>query len=90
MGRIIVYEKQPERRRVPLTVNADWLPDGKIVPCYFWTPDGVCLKVLHVYECVPIAYLRERGEGIQFTYPYILRSLLTPFQSAIPFSAAVL
>jgi len=66
MSRIIVYEKQPERRRVPLTVNADWLPDGQIVPRYFWTPDGVCLKVLHVYECVPIAYLRDRGEGLRY------------------------
>ena len=66
MSKTIVYEKQPERRRVPLTVNADWLPDGTIVPRYYWTPDNSCFKVLHVYECLPIAYLKDKGEGLRF------------------------
>ena len=66
MSNIIIYEKQPEYRRIPLTVNADWLPDGTIVPCYYWTPDSARFKVLHIYECVPMAYLKDKGEGLRF------------------------
>lgn len=66
MSRIIVYEKQPEKERVPLTVNADWLPDGEIVPRFYWTPDGTRSKVLQVYECVPIAYLKDKGTGLRY------------------------
>ena len=66
MSKIIIYEKQPECRPVPLTVNADWNVDGQIVPRYYWTPDGSRFKVLHINECVPVAFLEEKGEGLRF------------------------
>ena len=66
MGKIVIYEKQPEHRRVPLTVNADWLSDGQIVPRCYWTQDGSRFKVLHVYECVPLAFLEEKGKGLRY------------------------
>ena len=66
MRNIIVYEQQPEHRPVPLTVNVDWLSDGQIEPRHYWTPDGSRFKVLHIYECVPMAYLKDRGEGLRY------------------------
>lgn len=52
--------------RVPLTVSVDWLPDGTIKPRVYRTPDGTCYQVVRVTECVPLAFLKERGEGLRF------------------------
>ena len=62
----IVYGKQPGGPRVPLTVRVDWLPDGSLRPRLYWLPDGTCCQVTHVYECMPLAFLKDRGEGLRF------------------------
>lgn len=61
-----IYCKQQGGVICPLTVSIDWLPDGTIKPRMFWTPDGACNQVLYISECVPLSFLRERGEGLRF------------------------
>jgi len=61
-----IYGKQTGGARVPLTVRIDWLPDGAIVPRQFWTPDGSRYEVTRVFESMPMAYLKDRGEGVRF------------------------
>jgi hypothetical protein len=61
-----IYGKQSGGAPVPLTVRVDWLPDGAIRPRLYWTPDGSRHEVTRVFESVPMAYLRDRGEGLRF------------------------
>jgi hypothetical protein len=60
------YGKQTGGAPVPLTIRIDWLPDGAIVPRLYWTPDGSCCEVTRVFESIPMAYLKDKGEGIRF------------------------
>lgn len=62
----LTYSKQSGEPLVPLTVRIDWLPDGSIKPRMYWTPDGTCHKVLSLYEGIPLAFLKEREEGVRF------------------------
>jgi hypothetical protein len=64
--KIVVYSKQINEPRIPMTVRIDWFPDGTIKPCLYWTPDGSCYQIKHVYECTPLAFLKERGVGLRF------------------------
>ena len=61
-----VYIRQPGGSGVPVTVRAEWLSTGKIIPRLYWTPDGSCHKIDRVYETVPMAFLKSRGEGLRF------------------------
>ena len=63
---IVIYSKQPGEQAVPVTARIEWLPDSSIKPLMYWTPDGSCFEVKHVYACTPIAFLKERGTGIRF------------------------
>ena len=62
----VVYSKQPGASIIPLTVRIEWLPEGIIKPQMYWTPDGSCYGVRCLYESTPIAFLKDRGEGIRF------------------------
>ena len=64
--KVIVYSKQTNEPSVPITTRVDWLPDGSIKPRLYWMPDGSCYAVRHVYEMTPLAYVKDRGEGIRF------------------------
>ena len=63
---VTVYIKQPGEPPVPVTVQIEWLPNGKIRPLLYWTPDNSCYEIKRVYESTQLAYLKERGEGIRF------------------------
>jgi len=62
----IIYVKQFGEQGAPVTVRILWLPDGTIHPLEYWTPDGSCYEIRHIYECTPQAFLKERGEGLRF------------------------
>lgn len=62
----IVYSKQTGEALIPLTVRISWMPDGAIKPLMYWTPDSSCFEVKYVYEMTPLAFLKDRGEGIRF------------------------
>jgi len=66
MVKTVVYVKQSGEPPVPVTARLEWLPDGKIKPLLFWTPGGNCYGVRHEYEMTPLAYLKDRGEGIRY------------------------
>ena len=63
---VVIYSKQHGAPRVPATVRVEWLPDGKIDPVMYWGPDCSCYKIMHVYEVTPLAFLKDRGEGLRF------------------------
>ena len=62
----IIYIKQDGEPSVPVTVRIGWRPDGVIKPLEFWMPDNTHYRVMHIYECVPRAFLKNKAEGIQF------------------------
>jgi len=62
----IVYGMEYDQSQVPLTVRVEWYPDGTIKPCMYWMPDESCYVVKHVYECTPLAFLKERADGLRF------------------------
>jgi hypothetical protein len=62
----ILYSKQSGEPRVPITVRIEWRPDGTIIPCLYWTPDGSCYEIKHIYDMVHLAHLKDRGEGARF------------------------
>lgn len=64
--KIVLYSKRRGEPRCPLTIRVEWLQDGTIKPLQYWTPDGTCYQVISQFECVQIAFLRERGVGIRF------------------------
>ena len=64
--KIVIYIKQIGGSFVPVTARIEWLPSGKIKPLMYWTPDGTCFQVRHVYESTPMAFLKDRGEGLRF------------------------
>lgn len=64
--KIVIYSKQSGEPLIPLTVRIEWLPDGKIKPMMYWAPDGTCLKIISQSEGVPLAFLKDRGEGLRF------------------------
>ena len=66
--RAVIYSKQTDDDElpVPVTVRIDWFPDGEINPCMYWTPDGACYQVRHIFERTPLAFLQDRGEGLRF------------------------
>lgn len=63
--KIIVFAKQTDEQRVPITVRIEWLADGTIKPLLYWTPDGSCYAVKHIYETTPIAFLKDGGAGLR-------------------------
>jgi len=63
---VVIYSKQHGTPRVPATVRVEWFPDGKIDPVMYWGPDCSCYKIEHVYEVTPLAFLKDRGEGLRF------------------------
>lgn len=62
----VIYSKQSNEPRIPLTVRIDWFPDGTIKPRMYWTPDGTCYKVVSLFEGVLIDFLKVCGEGLRF------------------------
>lgn len=62
----VIFSKQAGEPGVPVTARIDWLPDGTIKPLMYWTPDGSCCQVRHIYEMTPLAFLKDRGEGLRF------------------------
>lgn len=64
--RIVLYGKQSGEPSVPLTIRIEWLPNGTIKPLMYWTPDGACFRITTNCECTPLAFLKDRGEGLRF------------------------
>ena len=62
----IIYGKKMDDTAVPMTVRVEWLPDGTIKPLMLWTSDQSCLQIKHIYEATPLAFLKDRGEGLRF------------------------
>jgi len=74
-----VYLKQPGEPYIPVTARINWLPNGKIKPLLYWTPDGSCYNVEHIYEMTPLAFLRNKGEGIRFKVRADLKETPEPY-----------
>ena len=68
----LVYIKQSGGLAIPVTVRIEWLENGKIIPRMYWTPDGSRYQVKHVYETTPMAFLKDRGEGLRFKIRAVL------------------
>jgi len=66
IDKVLVYIKQSGGQPVPVTVRVEWLPDGKIKPILYWTPDGSCYEIKHIHECTLRAYLKEKDMGVRF------------------------
>ena len=78
--KIIVYGKQQTGEPIaPLTVRAEWLPDGSIRPLMYWTPDGSCYLVKRLIETMPLAFLKDRGEGLRFKVRAAITETTEPF-----------
>ena len=65
MEKTVVYSKETGEPPVPITARLRWNADGSILPELYWM-DDICLKVIRVYECTPLAFLRQKGCGICF------------------------
>lgn len=63
---VVIYSKYDGSTHIPLTVRIEWLPNGTIKPLMYWTPDGTCYNVNTIFECVPLSFLKERGEGLRY------------------------
>ena len=81
MAKTVVYVKQSGEPPVPATARIDWLPDGKIKPLLFWTPGGNCYKVRREHEMTPLAFLKDRGEGVRYKIEAELIETLEPDSS---------
>ena len=62
----VIYIKQSGGPRIPVTARVEWLPDGTIIPKMYWTPDGICCKIISLFEGVPLSFMKESGEGLRF------------------------
>jgi len=79
MQNVVVYGKQTDGPGVPLTVRIAWLPDGSIKPLLYWTPERACYKIERLYECVPLAFLHNGGEGLRFNVKAVVIETPEPF-----------
>jgi len=61
-----VYINQFNQAPIPVTVRADWLADGTIKPFMYWAPDNSSYMIKNIYESVPLALLKAKGEGIRY------------------------
>lgn len=64
--KVIIYIKQAGEPLIPVAVRIEWLPNGKIKPLMYWTPDNSCYVIKHIYESISLALLKEKGVGIRF------------------------
>jgi len=64
--KVVIYIKQVNESLIPVTVRIEWLPNGKIKPIMYWTPDNSCYLIKHIYESTRLAFLKEKGVGIRF------------------------
>jgi len=64
--KVVIYIKETDEPPVPVTVRIEWLPNGKIKPLMYWTPDSSCYEIKHIYESTLLAFLKEKGIGIRF------------------------
>ena len=64
--RTVIYSKQSGEPPDPVTVRIEWRPDGTIKPLAYWTPDGACYEVVFIYNMTPLAFLKDKGNGIRF------------------------
>jgi len=62
----IIYIKKYDEPLIPVTTRIEWLPDGKIKPLMYWTPDGSCYEIRPEYEMTPLAFLEDRAEGLRY------------------------
>ena len=74
-----VYINQPGEPCIPVTVRIDWLSNGTIKPLLYWTPDGSCYEIKHIYERTPLAFLKERGEGLRFRVRAVIKESLESY-----------
>ena len=65
IDKAIIYIKQTGEPYIPVTVRIEWLPDGKIKPLMYWTPDSSCYEIKRIYESTQCAFLKDCGEGIR-------------------------
>jgi len=75
----IIYSKNTGEVPVPLTVRIEWLPDGTIKPLMYWTPDGSCYAVKHIFECVHLAHFKEKDTGIRIKVKAEIKETAEPF-----------
>lgn len=64
-GLPVIYIKQNGEPLVPITARIEWSSKGIIIPRLYWTPDGTLYKVFPS-EAVPLAFLKDRCEGLRF------------------------
>jgi len=65
-SKTVVYCKQDGEAPIPITVRIKWLADGTITPLKYWSPDGSCFDVVHIYDRVLLAHLKDHDKGIRF------------------------
>ena len=68
-----IFIKQAGEPYVSVTVRINWLADGTIKPLKYWTPDGSCYEIVRIYEMTPLAFLRDRGEGLRFRVQAVIK-----------------
>lgn len=61
-----IYIKRSGEVMVPVTARITWFPDGRIKPCFYWTPDGTQYKILSHGIGVSLALFRCHAEGLRF------------------------
>ena len=76
----LVYIKMSGKPPIPVTVRLEWLSDGTIKPRSYWTPDGSHYVIQSVFEMTPIAFLKDRGEGIRFKIKAVLEDALVTYR----------
>jgi len=62
----IIYIQNTGEPLIPVTARIEWLPDGKIKPLMYWTPDGSRYEIKPEYEITPLAFLEDRAEGLRY------------------------
>ena len=74
-----IYIKPNNDLYIPVTVRLEWLPDGKIRPLSYWTPDGSYYEIQFVHEMTQIVFLKEGGEGVRFKVTAVLKETPEPY-----------
>jgi len=54
-------------RKVFVEVNADFLPDGRIIPRSFLWENGMRYEIDRVLDIRPAASLKAGGQGLRYT-----------------------
>jgi len=78
--KVAIYIKQSDDTSIPVKVRIEWLPDGTIKPSLYWTPDGSCYEIKHIYNKIPLTLLKTRREGLRFKTRAEIRETPEPYR----------